>query len=394
MTDNLAPAVAEPVTAALPDDAGGSERGIEHKTPEPEPEPPKAKSVSDSVKEALDKAEADEAAEAAKPKVEKPKAEPEAKPVAEKQPNVAAEKPDMAAGQEGGDKPPSEGKQVNAPARLLPKAREVWANTPRAVQAEFERFEREAEAERETHREARQFHEELREYRDMAKQVGTSVPVALKRYVEFDKQISADFGRGMAAIAQDQGKSPIDAVASLIRGFGSTPEQFAKHVLGNPQMYQAPQGQQQPQAQQRPANDPLLQEVQALKQHIQEQEHERAKERVVSDIIAPFEAEHPRFSELQEDIAKLLKTDIVPQSLSPAERLEVAYDMAERLKPSPRQPQSAFADPDDAEAGRPAVGRKSIGGAPGNGSIPSSKSPKTLSVKDSVMAAMRQHGVA
>ena len=387
MTDNLAPAVAEPVTAALPDDAGGTERGIDHKVPEPEPEPPKAKSVSDSVKEALDKVEADEAAEKAKPPV---KAEPEAKPV--KQPNVAAEKPDMTAGQEGGEKPPSEGKQVNAPARLLPKAREVWANTPRAVQAEFERFQQEFEAERETHREAREFHEQLTEYREMAKQVGTSVPDALKRYVEFDKQIAADFGRGMAAIARDQGKTAAEAVASLIRGLGSTPEQYAQHVLKNPQAHQMPQ--QQPQAQ-RPPNDPLVQQVQALTEHIQQQDHERAKERVVADIIAPFEAEHPRFEELKDDVAFFLQSGRIPQSLSPVDRLAAAYDMAERINPSPFQPRNDLADPDlDAETGRPAVGKKSIGGAPGNGSIPSSKSPKPLSVKDSVMAAMRQHGVA
>jgi hypothetical protein len=116
---------------------------------------------------------------------------------------------------------------------------------------------------------------------------------------------------------------------------------------------------------------------------------------VVADIIAPFEAEHPRFEELKDDVAFFLQSGRIPQSLSPVDRLAAAYDMAERINPSPFQPRNDLADPDlDAETGRPAVGKKSIGGAPGNGSIPSSKSPKPLSVKDSVMAAMRQHGVA
>lgn len=386
MTDNLAPATPEPVTAALPEDVGPGDRGISTKPPEAEPEAPKVKSVSDAVKDAIAKVEA----EPAKPEV-KAEPKPEAKPVTLKEPNVAAEKPDMATGQEGGEKPPSEGKQVNAPARLLPKAREVWANTPRAVQAEFERFEREIETERETHREAREFHENLREYREMAKQVGTDVPTALKRYVEFDKQISADFGLGMAAIARDQGKTAAEAVASLIRGLGSTPEQYAKHVLANPQAHQ--QGQMPQPQQQRPANDPVMAEIQAIKQHLQEQEENQARERVVADIITPFEAAHPRFVELQDDIAKLLKTDIVPTSLSPAERLEVAYDMAERLKPSPFQQPAAFADP-DTDAGRLAAGRKSISGAPGNGAIQSGKSLKPPSIREAILAATRQHGAA
>ena len=386
MSDNLAPVAAEPVTAALPEDVGPGDRGISTKPPEAEPEAPKPKSISDAVKDAIAKVEA----EPAKPEA---KAEPAKAAPAEKPQNVAAEKPDMATGQEGGEKPPSEGKQVNAPARLLPKAREVWANTPRAVQAEFERFEREIETERETHREAREFHENLREYREMAKSVGTDVPTALKRYVDFDKQISADFGRGMAAIARDQGKTAAEAVASLIRGLGSTPEQYAQHVLKNPQAHQMPQGQMPQQPQQRPANDPVMAEVQALKEYLQEQQHDMARERVVADIIAPFEAEHPRFVELQEDIAKLLKTDIVPTSLSPAERLEVAYDMAERLKPSPFQQPAAFADP-DTDTDRLAAGRKSISGAPGNGAIQSGKSLKSPSIREAILAATRQHGAA
>jgi DNA repair exonuclease SbcCD ATPase subunit len=272
---------------------------------------------------------------------------------------------------------------------LLPKAREVWANTPRAVQAEFERFEREIETERETHREARELHENLREYREMAKSVGTDIPSALKRYVDFDKQISADFGQGMAAIARDQGKTAADAVASLIRGLGSTPEQYAKHVLANPQAHQA---QQQPQQAQRPANDPIMQEVQALRQQMQEQQDQMARERVTAEIIAPFEAEHPRFAELQGDIAKLLQTDMIPHSLSPAERLEVAYDMAERLKPSPFQAPAAFADPDTADATR--NGRKSISGAPGNGAIQPGKSLKPPSIREAILAAVRQHGAS
>ena len=178
---------------------------------EAKPEPkPKPKSVSDSVAAALDKAEADEKADAEKAK---PAEKPEAKAESEKPKSAEAQKPDTAAGQEGVEKAPSEGKQVNAPARLLPKAREVWANVPREVKSEFDRFEREMEEERETHRASKQFHDELREYDTIAKGAKTSVKAALDRYVNFDKQLSQDFGKGMAAIAQDQRKSPNEAIA-------------------------------------------------------------------------------------------------------------------------------------------------------------------------------------
>ena len=389
MSEGLAPAAAEPVTAALPEDAGPVDRGISTK---PQPlEPEKPKSVAESVKDAIAKVEKAEA-EPAKAEVKAEPAKADAKPVTLKEPNVAADKPDTATGQEGVDKPPSEGKQVNAPARLLPKAREVWANTPREVRAEFDRFEREFETEREVHREAKQFHEELKEYRELASKAGTTVPHALKRYVEFDKQISADFGQGVAAIARDQGKTAAEAVASLIRGLGSTPEQYAKHVLANPQAHQMPQGQPQ-QQQQRPANDPVLQKVTQLEQELQQQREEQARERVSASIIEPFAAEHPRFAELQDDIAKLLQTGMIPESLSPAERLEVAYDMAERLKPSLYRQPAAFADPDlDAEATKVAAGKKSISGAPGNGSVHPGRSLKTPSIKEAIMAAARQHG--
>jgi hypothetical protein len=337
-------------------------------------EPAKPESLDDVLRDEIKKQ--DEA------KPEKPEADPKAKPEAKVEEKPEA-KPDPEAapktpvkdvepardGKEaaGREKPPSEGEKVHEPpARLLPKAREVWANVPREVKAEWDRFEREVATERETYKEAAQFHEELKEYREMAKQVGTTVPFALKRYVEFDKQIAQDFGRGMAAIAADQGKSPADAVASLLRGLGSSPEQYAKHVLANPQAHRQPA----PQAQPRPQNDPLVQRLAMLEQRLEGQEHERVRDQTLSSVVTPFAEAHPRFDELSEDIAKLLKSGMIPTSMDKAAQLEVAYDMAERLRPSPRQPQAAFADPAPAADPTPDAGRKSVRGAPSDGLTP------------------------
>ena len=262
----------------------------------------------------------------------------------------------------------------------------MWANVPREVKAEFERFEREYEAERETHREAKQFHEELREYDGMAKQANTSIKAALDRYVNFDKQIAQDFGRGVAAIAQDQRKSPQEAITSLLRAYNMSPAQFAQAVVKNPGAFQSqqqiPQQQQQP-----PRPDPTAQralsEVQSLRQQLASQQME-------TSVIAPFAASNPRFGELQTSIERLLKSGMVPDSLNPAERLEVAYDMAVRLNPPPSRSPDAFADPAPSANPVTDAGRKSVRGAPSDGLTP--RADDKLSLEDWLRQESRKLG--
>lgn len=333
------------------------------------PEPPLT--VEQSIAKATEKVLAEDKPEVKEPE---PKAEPEPKPEA-KQP-VKPETP---------EKPPVAEKQVNAPSRLLPKAREVWANTPRVVQAEFERFEREIEAERQTNKAATDLHAELREYDDIAKGAKTSIKEALDRYVNFDKVLSKDFGQGMAMIAKEQGKQPVEAVASLLRALGTTPEQYAQHVIANPQAHQIAPQQQERQA----ATDPVMARLDQMEQRFQERDTQSARDRVHAEIVAPFMATAPRFEELAPAIEKLLKSDIVPQSLSAAERLETAYDMAERLNPSSVTRQTA-SDPDrDAPS---FAGKKSISGAPGTNSTKAR--PRIMSVADTIAAEARRMGVA
>ena len=344
---------------------------------QPQESPAKAETLETALADEMKKMNASEAekpakadakseektddAKAAKPDAKAEKPAPEVKTEAAK-PSAEADKPDTT-GQEG-DKPPSEGKQVAPPARFLPKAREVWVNTPRPVQAEIERMEREYTAEIEQHKASRQFHEELSEYDGMAKKAGTSVKAALDRYVGFDRELSQDFGRGVAKIAQDQGKQPQAAIADVLRAYGVTPQQYAQSVLQNPQAHQASPQQAQRQA---PQPDPIaqqaLQEVASLKQQI-------AAQALDAQVIQPFIAANPRFEELQTDIAFFLNSGRVPDSLSPAERLAVAYDMAERINPSPYRPQAESADPDIGNGAIPDAGKKSVRGAPSDGMTP------------------------
>jgi hypothetical protein len=310
----------------------------------------------------------------------KPKPVEDEKPVTLKEPQQKADKAEVADsgdddGEEVGTKPPdagekeaakaaqSEGKADRIPSRLLPKEREVWANVPNAVKAAWERMEREHNEASQKYEPAVKFHEELREFDQMARSANTTVKDALSRYVEFDKTLAQDFGRGMAQIIQAHGKNPVEAVAQMMRAAGVLPAQLGAYLQGQPA--QQARTQQQPQATADPAAQRALREIQELKQQMASQQQEQSIRQVEVDIITPHAAKFPRFAELQEPIAKLLNSGIIPSSLSQVERLEVAQDMAERLNPSPIPTRPGFAEP----AGNIAsdAGKKSVRGAPSTG---------------------------
>lgn len=331
-------------------------------------------SIADVLRQeaAAQKAEEEKAAKAAKPE------DIEDKPVVLKEPKAKVEEPTAEDGEDDGDdvgaknpdaaakddaKPAqSEGRADKIPSRLLPKEREVWANVPNAVKAAWERMEREHTEAAETHREAAEFRESLRQYDDMAKQAGTSVKNALDRYVEFDKAIAQDFGRGVSQIIQANGKNPVEAVAQIMRAAGVLPAQLGAYLQGNPA--QAKQQQQPQQQVQDPVARQAMQEVQQLKQMLAQQQQEASVRQVEADIVTPHAAKYPRFAELQEPIAKLLSSGMIPASLSQVERLEVAQDMAERMYPAPVSTRSGFAEPAGTASD---AGKKSVRGAPSSG---------------------------
>src|SRR3546814_19579152 len=86
-------------------------------------------------------------------------------------------------------------------------------------------------------------------------------------------------------------------------------------------------------------------------------------------IIDPFKRDHPRYAELEQDIAFFLQSGKIPTSLSPSDRLAAAYDMAERINP-PSHAEHRAADIDGLEPDRRADtafrGSKSIKSAPGS----------------------------
>src|SRR3546814_16478641 len=57
------------------------------------------------------------------------------------------------------------------------------------------------------------------------------------------------------------------------------------------------------------------------------------EQQLAATIIDPFKRDHPRYAELEQDIAFFLQSGKIPTSLSPSDRLAAAYDMAERINP-------------------------------------------------------------
>lgn len=298
------------------------------------------------------------------PKAEKPvvaKEAHEADPKAEK--SADAEKPDATAQEKEQEERKSENRnRPEPPARFLPKAKEVWKATPAAVQSEVARMAQEHEAEVSQYREAHQFRQELKEFEDLGRASNTTVKQALTNYVNIEKQFHAAPHEGFKALLTNLQMQPAAAIGAILQAYNVSPQALAQHLQQSPEVYSpmAPRGPApQPQTQQQP--NP---EIQQLQRELQDMKLQQ----VTSQFIQPFMAEHPRYAELEGDIAFFLNSGKIPTSLSPAERLAAAYDMAERINPS-----SSRADPaeqDDSNSRRVDTqdfnGSKSVKSSPGN----------------------------
>lgn len=339
----------------------------------------------------------DPKAEKPEVKAEEPKEQPkvEAKQPEPKDTDVA--KSDVEA-ERVADKRSSEGRK-EAPARFLPEAREQWGNTPRTVKAEIERAFADHEAEVTRYRETSEKWDSIREFDELATKSGTTLKAALQNYAGIERMLEQDPARAVGTILGNLRGNPQAfgaAIGEVLRYAGTTPQGFAQAVMQNPQAFAAPQRQQQP------APDPLAQqtaqEVQQLKEMFQRQQEDAVRKDLNDSIITPFAKEHPRFEELAPDVARFLKSGIIEetygQSLTPAQKLQAAYNMAEALKPSTTARQSAPLEtqPQDemVEAERPSIaGTKSIKGAIGCGKEPP-KSKRPPSIRDALHAAMQQ----
>lgn len=374
--------------ASQPNERPLSDAAFDAPQEETKPEAPKQPSTREAITAALDEAEAkekpaDEKPEKAKPdddaeaeekKAEKARAEDGkfAKAKAEEDQDKSA--PEKAAtGQDGAEKQrQSEGRQIyEPPARFLPKAKEDWRNVPYAVKAEISRLSQEHEAEVSQYRESHEEMQKLSKFTDMAKQHNTSINDALERYTAVDHLLHSN---------------PVEGIRQVLETIGLTPEKYAQHVLQNPDVHKpAPQPR---------APDPAVRQTMGEVEHLKAELTAMKQEQAARSIIDPFRASHPRYDELQDDIALFLSSGKVPTSLPPHERLEAAYDMAARINPaSSVEPPVARAAPVDVPS-EPVVdprGQKSVRGAPSGGHDPSNRRAKNN--RDAASAALAELGI-
>lgn len=365
--------------------------------PEPKPEAPL------TARQALEKAAQEQKIDGAKPsepKAAEPKpetAKPEVKAevpakaeqprdngkfttAQQEQPKPSEGNPEAKGTGQDGDiaNRPSEGRGHDVPpARFLPRAKEQWASVPEDVKGEVHRALENAEKGMAEYRESHEFRKELRDFEQMAKASGTTVKQAIENYVAIDQQLR---------------QNPVAALERILQSVGITPQQYAQHVMGKAQQQQqnpnhAPMQQMQRQIEQ------MTQTIQQLTQGSQQDRESARLAEVQRTIIEPFKASHPRYEELQGDIYFFLNSDKIPSTLSEHQRLETAYDMAERINPAPfAAPQGRVTPALTPERPINPAGEKSIKGTPTPGTNLAGDKGK-LSPRDAIRAAAAEHGI-
>jgi len=204
----------------------------------------------------------------------------------------------------------------DAPANFLPRAKELWRNTPNEVKAEVNRVIAEAEQAQESYKR----YDDLREFDELAKSNGRDLKESLTKLNQIENMMQQNPIAALNAILAEVGPRKADGqplsmieVASYIAQQGQ--QGYQQIVQRGAQQQQQAQG-----------ND----EINALKRQIAQMQAQGA----AREIIEPFAAKNPRYKELEPDIAFFLASGKIPQSLSPSERLAAAYDMAVRINPA------------------------------------------------------------
>lgn len=383
MTD-LAEAPTEPLSTTIDNEPGTiSSGGGVPKLTEPAPEPSLRDTIADEVRkenEARDKPDDGEKASV------KEKAEPK--------PEAEAEKPKAARGEDGKfaaaaklevpDKPAPETRQAEPdkaetrhtepPKNFLPDSKEMWRNVPRPVRRDIEIMVREHEGQIERSRVASERYEGLRQFDELARSNGRDLRDSLARINEVENLMQRNPIAGLDAILREIGPRKSD-------GGSLSLYDLAQHIVGQgPQAYHSAMAQEQ---QRQPQIDPRMQE---MEQRVLEAEM-RA---LTASVIEPFKAENPRYDELSETIASVLNSDMIPRSLSHAERLEAAYVIAERINPPSSRPADEDSGPaPERRAADSLNGSKSIRSAPG--AVSSDLEPERGgSIRDTLLDEMRR----
>jgi hypothetical protein len=314
---------------------------------------------------------------------EEGKAEPEAKESAKAEETPAETAPK----QERARRQP-----IEAPAKFMPRAKELWTNTPHEVRVEMQRVMAEAETEANSARESSKQYEALKPYAEMAERSGTTIDQAMSRYVQMEQTLRNNPSEGFRALATNMGMTPVQVIGHVMAAYGVRPEQLAQHMMQSPNDYTALAARPQASSQHQPNN-----EVMQLRQQMAQMQQSMQHNQLQATVIEPFARENPRYHELEGTIAQFLQSDIIPKALGPSDRLAAAYDMAVRISSQVKaQPaiQQNSQDSADSRADTDFGGKLSVRGAPASGVETTNVRKGKLSRGDSIKRAMADLGLA
>lgn len=265
------------------------------------------------------------------------------------------------------------------PAKFLPDAKEHWRNVPRAVQRDIATLTAEHEREVGQYRESHERYQSIRQFDELARSNGRELKDSLARVNEIENTLQANPVAGLNRILMEIGPRKADGQPVSLY-------EVAEHIVRQgPDGYQRMVAQ-QPQQQQR--DDPRISALQEELAQLKEQQLE-------ATIIRPFAETHPRYAELEADIAFFLQSGKIPDSLSAPERLEAAYDMAARINPASHasaQDQQDRPEPESDRRAEPSFsGSKSIKSAPGSVTEEvDDQAPGGESIRDTLRKEMRR----
>ena len=274
---------------------------------------------------------------------------------------------------------------VKAPSYFSRESLQKWTNVPRVVQREIEQHA--ARAAQVTER-----YERLREFDEIASSNGRDLRESLAEVVRFENLMKANPIAGLNHALSVAGPRKADGQPVSLY-------EVAEFIV-----QQGPQGYQQTMAQ---ANQRFQQQEQTQQQLAQREQQIRIEaetEALRKHVIDPFIASHPNYHEYETTIAYFLKHGNIDASLSPSQRLEEAYRLAESIHSSQARRSEPRLEPlavrvdesssDHRRADDNFSGTKSIRGAPATGVDTSSKRKRTMSRGDAISAAMQELGIA
>lgn len=270
---------------------------------------------------------------------------------------------------------PVTGQHAEAPNRFSPDAKTEWASAPESVRAETHRAIRELEQGYHKHRADAEAYNTVRDFDQFAKQNGGTLRQVLANYATLERQL-----------VQGDAQTKDMALTKVFQRAGVNPHEWAARILNQPPEQRDAQRDQTITAL-RTQIAQLQAAVQGVTSHVQQQQSA-----TLSSSVTEFAKANPRFDELSDgglenNIQNILRSNLIPQDMPPQERLQKAYDMADRLNPAtaPRQPSSGGPAAPSNDAGT-----KSIAGPPATGSdptIPGKKKGERVSIDDALKRA-------